>query len=224
MASGDGGASWSALAHQPDFGKFGTGNAPPADIELLRPSARVGYVLIPGADLPPTGTRQPGVLALTTDGGTSWVTGQPPCADRQEVLAADSPADLWLFCSGEPATDMVPKSVYRSGDFGRHWSVAAAVDADQGLPTTGSVPLLGVIDFAMATGPSTAWLGLDRSGLWATYDGGQHWSQPFAFGFDCFFSAGTHLGSDLAWVVAARTIWHTSDGRSWHTVGPAASC
>jgi hypothetical protein len=232
----DGGVTWQVVgpvASSVLVADAGAANA----FELARITRDRSYVL---SDL---GTTEHAAwfLQFTDDGGITWLNRPLPCAgaDAQGAeIAASSTTDLWLLCgSASAGPGAQNKQLYRSGDGGVTWRLAAttgagagptaspAQDASDPLPVNGYVAPFapGHRNLAVAS-PATAWLYPARAGLFKTADGGATWV-PVASLADAGFPSGgqgnvTFVSATQGWICSYGVgLWHTVDGIHWSPLG-----
>ena len=95
-------------------------------VELARITLNRAYVLtdtascLPGAEM---------VLEYTADGGRSWSTRPVPCTAPAVLgaeVAASGTDDLWFLCGSQASAGSQSKALYRSGDGGYTWYLAAS--------------------------------------------------------------------------------------------------
>jgi photosystem II stability/assembly factor-like uncharacterized protein len=217
--STNGGRSWSRVPGAPPLSESEGGGE-----VLARVSLDKAYLLSYG----PTA----GGLAVTSDAGATWSALADPCVSgwSSEALAAPGNGQLWLICGGPPSGDGQAKSVYRSVDGGREWSLTASTGfvAGQGAPV-GSIPLAGFVSQLATVSASVAWLGLGGLGLVQTTDGGRIWK--VVPGIDdaggsadvgvTFIATGNDQIVD-GWALGfGYAVWHTTNATDWHLVsGP----
>ena len=177
--STDDGVSWQPTTTPPPVTEEPGLSVADQDLELARITTSRAYVL----SIAPTrvvGAASSGGLGYTDDGGSSWVTRPDPCPTyfgAGQEIAASGTDDLWMVCASEPSSGSQAKALYRSGDGGQHWTLAAAANAPVlsgnvslaaggGLPVDGYVSpdSLGHENLAVLT-PEKAWLFPDRSGV-----------------------------------------------------------
>lgn len=117
-------------------------------------------------------------LAVTHDGGTSWRAMALPAGleSGQGAYFLDQ-RHGWYLASGAPDLAERPASMWATADAGAHWSLLWSVSSlrpvDGGIPLDGEKRLLGFRT------PMEGWMdviGLGRSVLLSTLDGGATWS------------------------------------------------
>lgn len=121
-------------------------------------------------------------LFASSDGGATWTALTSPCGgdDRRATFSLAGPETGYLLCSGQPATAMSAKRLYRSDDGGRRWTLEAATprpggDGSESQATAGVLPMSGHAAEMYFRDADHGWLSLLRSGLLATADGGRTW-------------------------------------------------
>jgi len=233
----DGGATWAPSAGSPAVVEDPELSVGDQDLELARMSQAHAYVLAFGPL--PAGGRPLGRLVYTADAGRTWVGRADPCPaafGAGQQLAGSGTLDLWLVCGAEANAGSQAKELYRSEDGGRTWSLASAADAPvlsdgvsatagAGLPLRGYVSpyALGHDALAVLT-PTQAWLFPDRSGVFATTDGGGSWSEVASLVGAGFVGDGSgnvvFVDARHGWVCEAGTgLWRTTDGLHWQRLG-----
>jgi hypothetical protein len=181
-----------------------------------------------------------GQLGYTADGGETWLTRPDPCPpyfDVGQEIAASGTEDLWMVCGSEPSSGSQAKALYRSSDGGLTWSLTAAANApvlsgNLSLPAGGGLPVGGYVspyslghqNLAVLT-PGSAWLFPDRSGVFATTDGGRAWSAVSGLSKAGLVGGGSgnivFVDADHGWVCEVGAgLWRTIDGVHWQHLGP----
>jgi photosystem II stability/assembly factor-like uncharacterized protein len=236
--STDNGTTWSAATAAPPVSENAEVAVSDQNIELARITRARAYVLTFAARAGSAGTA--GALTYTADGGQTWTARPDPCPayfDFGEQIAASGNDDLWLMCASQASAGSQAKALYRSGDGGGHWRLAAAANAPVlsgqtvlgaggGLPVGGYVTpySLGHENLAVLTS-TDAWLFPDRSGVFETTDGGKTWSAVAGLDKAGLADGGTgnvvFVDSTHGWVCEpGNALWRTSDGRNWQRLGP----
>lgn len=161
-------------------------------------------------------------LASTTDGGATWFVRRSPAAnprlcepDDPGFLAAASPQDWWLLCTGGAAAGSSTKALFRSLNAGRTWSVVAAITSLAAPAKPGSLPYQDFV--TMAAAPDRLWI-VTPNTLNGSQDGGVTWARllmnPQGYSGQLDVWSGT-----VAWLLAPGAgLWGTSDGVSWHEI------
>ncbi|MGH9122578.1 MAG: WD40/YVTN/BNR-like repeat-containing protein, partial [Acidimicrobiales bacterium] len=208
--SEDLGTTWSISPVLPQLaGCFGV---------LDRLSPTLAYAMGTGH---PTG--EPGLdhIAYTTDAARSWSYVVDPCANPPEAatrLQVLPPTTVWLACAGQATSGYQGKSVYRSEDGGRHWTLAArACFPASGCTPLGQLPAPGYLGDLHATSDAQAWLSLARGNLFETADGGRTWTPALPGGVQVQQGPGvlSFTDSHHGWTIADSGIWSTVNGTTW---------
>jgi len=224
LESADGGRSWAASTSQPTGSVTGYNGAVATESAagqtwLLRTGAFSGYVLgAPGVN--PMGRPDGAPIWFTDNSGASWSARSVRCGlDGLSVAASVAPSGtIFAVCAGQPGVGFQQKSVARSVDGGRSWtlqpSCGGAICPREWL----DFGYLGAID---AVSGRTLYLVGERSSLLVSRDGGAHWQvvRQVTAGSDAgtsqviFFdrSDGLVLGQDFN-DNELPTLWITSDG------------
>ena len=229
FATQDGGATWQQSATPPDLGGVVMGGPAP-DPQLVFTSAQDGWAVSGPLEGPDATTSNPGgVVYRTTDGGTTWSVA-PGLPSGDMSLPPSSARTTGSCCATRTAVDVQPV-VYVTQDGGGTWSPvalpAAAVEYYKG-----GAPLAGRFS---AVSP-THWFVVNETKLYATTDGGRHWTvevptPAFQASSDVFTSSRDGLAvGQFAHCTFAATAAHpnppscypllvlTSDGgRHWRT-------
>lgn len=167
-----------------------------------------------------------GQLAATHDGGATWQVLTDPTTARMctvKLLAASDVSHLWLLCGGEGATIMMEKALFGSTDGGAHWSLIA----DATPPGDGgknNLSLSGhVADLAVA-GTDQVFIGLDRSTLITSSDGGLTWKASIPLDPQMAGDVGVDrvvfADADHGWALSGpTTMYRTEDaGVHWQAI------
>jgi hypothetical protein len=235
--STDNGQTWSAAGAAP-LSENADVSVSDENLELARITRARAYVL---SFAPRTGsTGIGGSLVYTADGGQTWSSRPDPCPayfDFGEQIAASGTNDLWMICASQASAGSQAKALYRSRDGGLDWALSAAANAPVlsggkvlgaagGLPTAGYVTpyALGHENLAVLTS-SDAWLFPDRSGVFATTDGGRTWHVVPGLAKTGLVAGGTgnvvFVDATHGWVcVSGSGLWRTTDGTNWQRLGP----
>jgi photosystem II stability/assembly factor-like uncharacterized protein len=245
--STDDGQSWVRAEQAPPLTENSEVTVSDEDVELARITRSRAYVLAfssgagssDGGSSGAGSSEVGGALVYTADGGQTWDSRPDPCPsyfDFGEQVAASGTDDLWMICASQASAGSQAKALYRSSDGGAQWSLAAAANAPVlsggvalgaggGLPVGGYVTpySLGHENLAVLSA-ADAWLFPDRSGVYATSDGGRTWGlvpglskAGLAAGGagNVVFADATH-----GWVCETGTgLWRTTDGRNWQRLG-----
>jgi photosystem II stability/assembly factor-like uncharacterized protein len=231
----DDGNTWSTL-HAPAL----TGGLPGGyglrGVELARITNTRAYLLT-SAQTGPTAVPE-WQLSFTADSGAIWTSRVLPCSgafDLGAEVAASSTDDLWLLCGSQATAGSQSKQLFRSGDGGQSWSLAASATG-LGTPAPTSVPpdplpiggyvapfTVGHHNLAVAS-PEEAWLFPSRAALYVTSDGGSSWAAVPALAAAGFAGGGegniTFLSPTDGWICAYGIgLWQTTDGIHWHPLG-----
>jgi hypothetical protein len=239
QVSTDNGATWQATPFAPPVSEQPGLSVADQDLELARITRQRAYVLS-FAPASSAGATALGTLGYTPDGGATWVTRPDPCPmyfDDGQELAASGTNDLWMVCASQPSGGSQAKALFRSNDGGEHWSLAAAANApvlsgNVSLPAGGDLPVDGYVspyslghrNLAVLT-PDTAWLFPDRSGVFATTDGGRTWKTVSGLSRAGLVGGGSgnivFVDDDHGWVCEVGAgLWRTTDGVHWRHLGP----
>jgi photosystem II stability/assembly factor-like uncharacterized protein len=227
LESSDGGSTWNS----PSTVTVSSGTLPAEPMELARITRIRAYVLTDAANATGFPSWQ---LRFTSDAGAVWDTRPVPCTGpfgAGAEIAASSTSDLWLLCGSQGTAGSQSKQLFRSGDGGRTWVLAASAT---GLATPpppsvppNPLPLEGyVAPFTIAhrnlavASATTAWLYPSRAGLYKTEDGGRSWvavPSLSAAGFNSGSEGNiTFLSATQGWICAYGIgLWHTVDGVNW---------
>jgi hypothetical protein len=165
FASGDGGATWHAMAWKATVGIFGRQLPAAVDTIVVDPHRpRTVYALTHG------------VLRRSLDGGASWAVaraGLPPTLDitsaRTQQLTAGRGGALY-YATGKRSG---PGQVYRSLDHGSSWQPAG-----RGLPPV--VPGWALIALAGDSTRAGLIYAATGKGLYATTTSGRSWARALA--------------------------------------------
>ena len=232
LESADGGRSWTPAPAQPPASgaRIGVGEPAAGQTWLVRTGASAGYVLgAPG--LNPRGRPDKASLWHTANGGRSWSKRSLRCQiDAMSVVVSAAPdGTLMAVCAGQPAAGSQAKSVARSTDGGRTWTVHVPCPAN--APACSGAPLdfayLGGID---AVTGAVAFLSGGRSSLMVTYDGGTRWRivRPLIGDTSAWSGPVTFFNRSDGVLIAESgntnempAIYHTTDGgMHWSKVMP----
>lgn len=163
-------------------------------------------------------------LASTTDGGVTWSVRRSPAAnprlcepDDPGFLAAASPEQWWLLCTGgAAAAGSSTKTLFRSLNAGRTWSIVSAITSLTASAKPGCLPYQDFITMAAAP-PDRLWI-VTPNTLSGSHDDGVTWTRllmnPQGYWGQLDVWSGT-----VAWLlVPGAGLWGTSDGVSWHQI------
>jgi photosystem II stability/assembly factor-like uncharacterized protein len=230
LRSADGGRSWTPtqLANE-GFRAVDAGGS--GQSWLVRAERHSAYVVAPPI-WNPHGKPDRVPLWFTRDDGMSWSRRSAPCGfNALDAAAAVGPQGLlYVACASEPGAGSQLKSVARSADGGRTWSVHASCPR---RPATCGLLSSGYLGELAAPTRHDVLLGGDRSALLASSDGGAHWKLVRPLVGDggggtfaiIFFGRrnGLVLGDDPAGNYLPA-IWHTADGGTrWRAVHPVVT-
>jgi len=212
VVSRDAGRTWRWAATPPPH--------QPGVVQLLHPSARVGWIAATA------------LLVGTHDGGRTWTRLTDPCAADSTLgpfgqqFAAHGNRTLWALCGGEPSAGQQNKSVYVSGDGGRHWALTATTCFPWTRPLRGGcgrVPGSGYVSGLALSTPTHGWMVLQRGTLYGSHDGGHTWypAIPYAQanGSDAGIGPMVFVDAQHGWLGALGRVFHTTDGgAAWRAV------
>ncbi len=225
--SGDGGRTWADSDQMPG-GVIRYYSALFGWTWLVRPSASTGVVVFPKWDV--NSDTSTTALLTTADGGQTWAQQATPCPmpNPDVYLMANAPdGTTWLSCSGEPAMGSMLKSVMRSANGGRTWTVEAS--CAQG-PSCGDLAY-GYLGGLAGLSAATAVINGARGSFLITHDGGVTWTQSTLPETDHSTpSSGLDfVNAREGWVVVGdqyygSSLWRTIDGgNSWRQVWPPST-
>ncbi len=228
FATGDGGATWQAVATPPDLGGVEMGGPAP-DPKLVFTNAQDGWAVsgpLEGADA--TTANPGGVLYRTTDGGHAWsVVRGLPSGGLSLPTFFGSQDGVVLHDPAPPSKVTPVVDVTRDG--GVTWSRVALPAAALGFSKGG-----GLLAQRFSAVSPTHWFVADGTKLYVTSDAGRHWTvvvpRPgFAVSSDVFTSSrdGLAVGQAVRCTVAATrshpfppscypmAVMTTDGGRHW---------
>jgi photosystem II stability/assembly factor-like uncharacterized protein len=149
-------------------------------------------------------------LYATNNGGQTWTQAMLPGENTTfTTLAAQGPGQALLvqeqWQSGIGNGEDYGIRLYRTTDYGAHWSVSASLSK--------------YFEFSGATFvTSTRGWALIAGSLWQTIDGGLRWQKLSDISRDHRFGRILSVGSDV-WVVGSDHILHSPNaGKSWQTL------
>jgi photosystem II stability/assembly factor-like uncharacterized protein len=186
------------------------GNYPPLVVTRLSPESALVAVGQMGASSP----------VLTTDAGRQW-TAVRACAQSGFVSVAfgtTSPSDAWVLCFGGSSMMRSVKTIERSADGGRTWTIVAADRSLSGTPPS-PVPSPDGNVFAVPS-VTTMWMATVNS-LYGSRDGGKRWFWVHGHSFDGngAFASFSFVSAKDGWLLTPGSgIWRTTDGRTWRAV------
>lgn len=159
---------WRPLAAQPPVVSGAPGHAV---FRITRPTAT--RALVATLRGPDSAAR----IVFTDDAGATWqdLPSLPAARGALFDIAAFGEREIWLTFTNSPATIMQGKEIYHSSDGGQTgWLIADAGAGEPGkidnLPVTGYLPRLTPVS------PTTLFLSMGRSTLYASFDAGQTWA------------------------------------------------
>lgn len=165
----DGGATWSRVA-------------PHTPVTSVAPVSATSAWAVAG----PSGAAFPlgAGLVHSIDGGRSWQPAKDPCGSGTPGLglwAVDFGAldRGWAICAGQPATDMQPKAIYRTGNGGTSWQLQSDClppPTAQHPADVGTLSCVGYLPGLQFLSDGHGWEWADRYGLASTMDGGRTWA------------------------------------------------
>jgi photosystem II stability/assembly factor-like uncharacterized protein len=204
LVSTDGGRGWTSATQQPVIA--GT------QAQIVRVSRDIGWILSWQPDR--------SSLAVTRDGGDTWLSLATPCAPEtslEDRMAALDDMRIWVVCGGQLGAGMQLKQLITSTDGGRHWTY------QPNLPSSGYMQSLAL---SASTNGLMGWLGFARGPLYMTTDGGRIWSPANLVGTqvgqagsgvtEVIFTDARH-----GWAATSTGIFRTSDGGLHWTGVPA---
>ena len=157
---------------------------------------------------------------LTTDAGRRWTTVRT-CAQSGFVAVAfgtTAPSDAWVLCFGGASMSSSVKTIERSADGGRTWTIVAA---DRSLSGTPPSPVPSPDGTVLAVPSATTMWMATLNWLYGSRDGGKRWFWVHGASFDDAgsFASFSFVNDWDGWLLAAGSaLWRTTDGRSWHSV------
>lgn len=182
--------------------------------DLIATQARVAAVL--------NGT----TVIVTTDGGLSTAVRSTPCTTEgvavAQSVAVTGPDSLALLCAGQGAMGSVGKTVYLSGDLGRHWTKAGSAPYG-GDPIRLAAPTPGQLVVSAASGASELYYSGDGAARWGTAyqvgDGGVGFNDlgftTTSDGVVVYAPATTDGNNDRR---PGRLLLTSNGGATWHAV------
>lgn len=216
LATFDTGHTWQTLFQSTRF----TGGS------ISFPSPSIGFI---AGDLAGSGAAN-GALYSTTTAGLTWVVRASPCVlsgPSAQAVSFLGPAHGVLLCGGAAGSGEQPKTFYTTGDGGRTWS---AVSSTAGSPPAPSgLPLSGYVHSMFFQSASTGFIGLDRSGIYMTRDGGAIWQPVFGTPLPTASGQAFSVGfsdPEHGWLLAGDgpPLYTTADGGlTWQLVYPPLS-
>ncbi len=213
LSSSIGGGAWTPLPTQPPFA---------GDQAVLQRYGAADSWLLSWSAMAPTS----GQLAVTHDNGSTWHLLADPTTARMctvKLLAAADASHLWLLCGGEGATIMMDKALFGSSDGGASWSLMAAA-TPPGNPGKNNLSLTGHVADLAAPGPQRVFIGLGRSTLIASTDGGHTWKPSIALDPQLAGDVGVErvvfVDPDHGWALSdPATLYRTEDaGVHWEVI------
>ncbi len=154
------------------------------------------------------------ILSTTEDGGASW-SNHNLCAQSDGALAAAASTSVTVVCVGPSSGGTQAITVVASTDGGVTWREMCANAAWSEEPARASCPGGGYPSSLVATTDGTLIMGLARTGVLISTDGGAIWRRTLSI-------AGSpvdveSVGAD-AWAVStsySRLFASVNGGRSW---------
>ena len=152
-------------------------------------------------------------LVTTQDAGHSWAIRETPCFSEQPLLANTDTSNLYMVCSGIPSAGNQPKQFYTSTDGGEAWRLVEYSNNETALPTFGYADALVFLSNKVGV------VGLGRSTLVTTQDGGLSWTM----------SSIPNMADSGGWVLVIAggrdifaalqtTVFNSSDGgKTWQS-------
>jgi photosystem II stability/assembly factor-like uncharacterized protein len=166
----DGGASWQRSATPPDLAGVVVGGPAPVP-QLVFTTALKGWAVTGALEGPDATTANPGgVVYRTTDGGTTWSAAPGLPASGMTLPTFFGPDDGVVLRDPQPPSTRKPV-VFVTHDGGATWSPVALPIAAV-TTSKGGASLVGRFS---AVSP-TRWFLVDQTKLYATTDGGRHWT------------------------------------------------
>ena len=156
---------------------------------------------------------------LTADGGKRWssVTACTPSGFVAVAFATTGTADVWVLCLGGGGMSNSMKSLARSIDGGKKWSLIGADRSLAGPP--GPIPSEPGDVFAVPSN-TRLWI-MTTYRLYGSADGGKRWFWVPGTGSDGAgsFATFSFVNATHGWLLAPGSgLWRTTDGRNWRTV------
>jgi photosystem II stability/assembly factor-like uncharacterized protein len=168
----DGGTIWRAVSSR----------TPVVSVSPISATAAWAVTGLPGIS-----SSMGSTLVRSGDGGQTWQPRGNPCSRLSSVSpwAVDfaGPADGWVICIDQPATDMQAKALFTTHDGGATWQLQSdtciATANGQVIRNTGSLSCVGYYPEMSFLSDGHGWMYAGRGSLSATSDGGRIWA-PFA--------------------------------------------
>lgn len=157
---------------------------------------------------------------LTTDAGSRW-TMVRACAQSGFVAVAfgsTTPSAAWVLCFGGGSMSSSVKTIERSADGGRTWTIVAADRSLSGRPPS-PVPSPDGNVFAVPS-TTTMWMATVNS-LYGSRDGGKRWFWVHGPSFDGAgtFASFSFVSAKDGWLLAPGSgLWRTTNGATWHSL------
>jgi photosystem II stability/assembly factor-like uncharacterized protein len=196
LHTGDGGLSWQTQLTVPDF-----------SLSLVRFSdASSGWAVAEAGDYVE--------LYSTRDGGETWTQVAIPQGYYSfNTLSTTGPGEALLvqqaWQSGVGNGDDLGSRLWRTSDYGAHWSAPAALRKSW-------------ISGVTFTSAQRGWA-IDSMGpVWVTGDGGSSWHKSSVFSSNSGVRAITNVGDDV-WATGRFGTLHSADGgKSWRKLSAAS--
>jgi photosystem II stability/assembly factor-like uncharacterized protein len=213
LSSPLGGGPWTPLPTQPPFA---------GDQAVLQRYGATDGWLLSWSGMAPTS----GQLAVTHDNGSTWHLLPDPTTARMctaKLLAVADASRLWLLCGGEGATIMMDKALFGSSDGGASWSMLADA-TPPGNPGKNNLSLTGHVADLAAPDPQHVFIGLGRSTLIASIDGGHTWKPSIPLDPQLAGDVGVErvvfIDREHGWALSGPdTLYRTEDaGVHWEVV------
>lgn len=159
-------------------------------------------------------------LALTDDGGATWMVPSTPCRGDGALASFTSDRDGWLVCSPS-ANDPTSITINRSTDAGRTWLGVGSVGPKSPPPpvtspssvvsttTSGSPSPAMIARSLQASSSGEAWLTLGDGTLVRVTSQG---SMSTSVSTEEDLKKVLFIDSEHGWLLGSRSVWTTTDG------------